>query len=66
MTNIPLSVGTDRPAALATHETPAERALTLGVAADLRRMIESHGISHPGRVRTVNEDRKAAMAAMKK
>ena len=56
MTNIPLSVGTDRPAALATNETPAERALTLGVAADLRRMIESHGISHPGRVRTVNED----------
>ena len=56
MTNIPLSVGTDRPAALAMPETPAERALTLGVAADLRRMIESHGISHPGRVRTINED----------
>jgi protein phosphatase len=56
MTNIPLPVGTDRPATLMTHETPSERALTLGVAADLRRMIESHGISHPGRVRTVNED----------
>ena len=56
MTNVPLQIGTDRPATVATPETPAQRAATLGVAADLRRMIESHGISHPGRVRAVNED----------
>src|SRR6187402_1673177 len=56
MTNMPVHIGTDRPAVAAPHETPAQRAATLGVAADLRRMIESHGVSHTGRVRSVNED----------
>ena len=30
--------------------------LTLGHPADMRRLIESYGISHPGNVRSVNED----------
>src|SRR5215207_1642326 len=56
MTNAPLPFGTDRLVTISSGEMPQPRPATLGGPADLRRMIESHGVSHPGHVRTVNED----------
>jgi len=56
MTNAPLPFGTDRLVTIPSGEMPQPRPATLGGPADLRRMIESHGVSHPGHVRAVNED----------
>jgi PPM family protein phosphatase len=58
MTNAPLPLGTDRPAAVlpVVAELPSRGASTLGMTADLRRLIESYGMSHAGNVRPVNED----------
>src|SRR4029434_10631520 len=37
-------------------QIPVPPPLTLGPTADMRRLIESYGLSHPGNVRSVNED----------
>ena len=56
MTHAPFPLGSDRPAAVVPPANPTEHTGTLGEPADVRRMIESHGLSHTGRVRSVNED----------
>jgi protein phosphatase len=57
MTNTPLSVETIRSAiAAARPDLSAPATPALGTTPDLRRLIESYGISHAGNVRTVNED----------
>ena len=58
MTNAPLPFGADRLTASGPRAgEPVTPATTLGsVADDVRRLIESYGISHTGNVRSVNED----------
>ena len=57
MTNPPLSIDLVRSAgAVPRADLPAIPANTLGMTADLRRLIESYGMSHIGNVRAVNED----------
>lgn len=57
MTNTPLSIDSLRSAgAVPRADLPAIPANTLGMTADLRRLIESYGMSHIGKVRSVNED----------
>jgi len=57
MTNTTLPIGTDRSAgAIPRADVPTSGAPTLGMTPDLRRLIESYGMSHAGTVRTVNED----------
>jgi len=57
MTNTPLSIDSLRSAgAVPRADLPAIPANTLGMTADLRRLIESYGMSHAGNVRAVNED----------
>ncbi len=57
MTHTPLSIDSVRSAgAVPRADLPAIPAPTLGMPADLRRLIESYGMSHAGNVRDVNED----------
>jgi protein phosphatase len=57
MTNTPLSIETVRSAgAVPRADLPALPPIALGMTADLRRLIESYGMSHAGNVRAVNED----------
>jgi serine/threonine protein phosphatase PrpC len=57
MTNAPIPLGTDGPigAIPMTADIP-QRVAPLGAQADVRRLIDSYGISHIGNVRAVNED----------
>jgi protein phosphatase len=57
MTDAQLPIGSDLPGTVSArppHKVP--RSPTLGPVADARRLIESFGISHTGKVRKVNED----------
>ena len=57
MTDVPLPVSTDVPTEITSHPPiPTPGPFTLGPTADMRRLIESYGMSHPGNVRDVNED----------
>ena len=57
MTNTPLSIDAVRSAgAIARADLPPTPGHALGMSADLRRLIESYGMSHAGNVRDVNED----------
>jgi PPM family protein phosphatase len=58
MTDAQLPIGPDRAIGIVPRqELPPPPALaSSGTTADLRRLIESYGISHAGNVRTVNED----------
>jgi protein phosphatase len=57
MTNTPLPIDTVRSVgAVPRADLPAIPGNALGMAADLRRLIESYGMSHAGNVRDVNED----------
>jgi protein phosphatase len=57
MTDVPLPIAPELPVDV-THHLPllTSRPLTLGPTADMRRLIESYGMSHQGNVRAVNED----------
>jgi PPM family protein phosphatase len=57
MTNMSVPTDINRSAgATLRADVPTRPATTLGMTADLRRLIESYGMSHAGNVRTVNED----------
>jgi protein phosphatase len=53
----------DRPAGAADSlHQPNQRGVALGTPADTRRLIESFGMTHPGKVRSANEDHFATAA----
>lgn len=57
MTDAQLPIETTRAVGpLPAVHIPAQRPHTLGPTADMRRLIESYGMSHTGNVRQVNED----------
>lgn len=58
MTDAQLPIGTDRVVGIVPGMEPAKppAVASTGTTADLRRLIESYGMSHAGNVRTVNED----------
>jgi serine/threonine protein phosphatase PrpC len=57
MTDAQLPIDADRPFEVSPRvKTSTDAEVTLGPTADVRRLIESFGISHTGNVRAVNED----------
>lgn len=57
MTDAQLPIGPDRPVGIVPRAELTSPAVTsLGTTADMRRLIESYGMSHPGKVRPENED----------